>query len=143
MSVIDIYLDLLTLKQKPVMQAFIDRLTGELLEWASKNNEALTIKEFVLGKGITWQTFLRWTKTREPLKSAYEDVKLWVGIRREKGMIKKQYDSKSIMHIQHMWDDDWKQADEYHSNLRKKEQGEKQQGPIHIHMDSFDKKDEK
>jgi hypothetical protein len=141
-TVTDVYLDLFTLQQKPISQAFIERLSGELLEWAAKNKDALTVKEFVLNKGIQWRTFMRWTQSREPLKSVYEDVKLLIANRREKGMLKREYDTKCGMHMQYLWDDDWKQADEYHSSLRKKEQSEKQQGPVNVYMTPFGKADD-
>lgn len=141
-TVTDFYLDLFTLKEKPVSNAFIEQLAAQLLDWAAHDKEALSIKRFVLSKGIHWNTFIRWSQTREPLKSIYEDAKLLVAARREEGMIKKLYDSKSIMHIQYQFDEDWGAADQRWSDLRKKEQGDAQRGPITVVMSPLGDKTE-
>lgn len=131
-KVCDIYTDLFTLRKTPISEAFIERLAADMVEWASKDEDALTLKQFPLSRGISWKTFERWTKKHDLLKSAYEDMKTFIAIRREKGMITRKYDTKATMHIQHRYDEDWKKADEFHSSLRKTEKADEKHGNITV-----------
>jgi len=115
---LDEYQDCFTLKVKPITQAFIERFSTDLVNWAYNDQDALIISQFYLGKGISPQTFYRWVNKYELIKDANEIAKRCIGNRREIGALKKKYSESMILQRQCAYDPEW-EADRLRKNQDK------------------------
>lgn len=120
------YTDLMTLKKHPVHDVYLDRLALELLEWA-KNEDNLGITKFLQLKGIPHQDYLRFVARNENLALAHQEVKRYIGARREEGAIRKEFDAGMVYKSLPMYLPEWKENFEWQSNLKQKEIQEQKQ----------------
>lgn len=114
------YLDLFTFKLKPVNQAFIDRLSVELIQWVDDKKEArqrMKISQFYGMKKIPKKTYDRWVEKHPTLAAANEYAVMTLGDRREVGVAIRDYDS-SVLRMMWKYDPDWKYAEEWRSSLK-------------------------
>jgi len=125
---LDTYTDLRTLKQTPVSEAFLERLGKEFVEWALiKENEEvmdkrkICIQDFFAYKGINKASIYRWMEKSPSFKEQYLFGRNLIGLRREKGAFWKEASEKIFLRNAHQYEDDWKDADVFHSKLAKEE----------------------
>ena len=114
------YMDLFSLKMKPVTQGFIERLSKELLEWADKE-DSLILKRFYTQKKIPREAFYRWVNKYPELKLAYEHTKESIAHRRELGGMTRKFDPGFILQSMPMYDSDWKEFMQWKSSLKANE----------------------
>lgn len=112
------YLDCFQFKMLPVTEAFIERISSEMVLWAKDNPEALKISQFYSHKGISRPTFEKWCQKYPVMKSAKEQAMLFIGDRRETGAVTNKLNSKIVMHTMHFYDDDWRNMDKHHVDLK-------------------------
>lgn len=78
----------------PVSQTYIQALADNLMAWADdEEEEALRLDDFVDSRRLHYSTFHQWIAKYECLKEAHAYAKRRIASRREKGALKKQYDS--------------------------------------------------
>jgi hypothetical protein len=106
---------------RPITNRYLENLAVDLIEW-SKNDKSIILKEFFAVRGVLKEVFYRWCKTYPPLKDAHEIAKSFIAIRREKGGLTKQYDTTMIMRSMPMYDDEWKEFEEWRASLKNKEE---------------------
>lgn len=119
------YLDCFTFKYKPVTQAFIDRISKELVEWAQNDHEALKLSEFFNKKRIPRNTWDAWSRYPE-FKAARSIAVEALGNRREKGAITRKFDAGTVNFMMPMYDKDWREQTEWRAKLK----AESEQAPI-------------
>lgn len=105
----------------PMTEYVTCKLANELIEYAKKEEQSLTIGQFCKLKDIHRDTFDLWCSKYPKLASAKRIALQYIGNNRELGSLKKQLDSKTVMHIQYQYDDAWKKADHDQANLKKLE----------------------
>ncbi|TET06207.1 hypothetical protein E3J79_02555 [Candidatus Dependentiae bacterium] len=132
--VADIYHHMYTGKQMPISDAFFERLAIDLTNWAKNDKQAINLHQFTLKMGIPWNSFCRWSQTKEPLKRVYDDVKLMLATRREVGMLYGKMKERPIMYTMHRYDPDWDEADKRWSDLKKKEREEEQSKVVNVYI---------
>jgi hypothetical protein len=129
------YLDCFTFKYKPVTEAFIDRISNELLNWAQNDNDALKLTEFFNKKRIPKSTWEAWN--RYPIFKAARALAVEaLGNRREKGAITRKYDATTINVMMPLYDSDWKENVEWRAKL--KSESETAQVPQTVIFKSFE-----
>jgi len=116
----DTYFDLFGLRQKPVTDAFIDRLIEKILIWA-RDKKSMKISSFFYEQGIPMRTINRWSDKHQNLKDVIEDVKYMIGDRRELGAIYRKFEPGMIRTAMHLYDPEWKDMEIWRSELKAKQ----------------------
>lgn len=114
------YLDLFSLKMKPVTEGFIHRISQELNEW-SKKDDSLILKNFYTSKEIPKDAFYRWANTYPELKASLLHAKERISARREHGGMTRKFDPNFILNSMPMYDDDWKEFIAWKSKMKSQE----------------------
>lgn len=111
------YLDLHTMRIKPVSSMFIERLAIEVMSW-STNDDAIVFRDFIDNKHIPEDAYYRWVRTYPELKAAHTLAKGRIGSRREKGAITRKFDGSSVIGSMAMYDQEWKDLLAWKSSLK-------------------------
>ncbi len=117
-------LDMITLNWKPwpVTPEHINRLTEEVLQWATDEKiEALRITDFCTYKGTYTAHMYRLLEKYPSFKEAWKEATKIIGSRRERGALKKQYDGNTMRWGQHHYGEEWASYDKYHADLKNQE----------------------
>ena len=101
--IIDSYLDMVFMRERPVARAFLEGLATAWVEWAKKD-DSLRVKDFFIEQGISSQKMYEWISKYDFLKSAHGMVMEMIASRREKGAITRKYDGGFIKEMQSMYD---------------------------------------
>lgn len=118
------YRDMQTMEMKPCSSLFLERLAEDMIKWVDESEDNLLISEFFHSRKINMQNLYRWLPKSEVLQEAHAHVMTRLGIRREKGAIKKEYDSAMIRTTMPHYDKVWKDMEEWRSKLKEdKEEG--------------------
>lgn len=123
----DEYTDLMTFKQHPVHDVYIERLAMELMRWVTEEEKVLSLHEFTVKKGIPYVDFLRFVKRNDKLALAHQEAKMTLAVRRENGAIRKEFDAGMVYKSLPMYSTEWKENIEWQSNLKQKEVQEQKQ----------------
>jgi len=121
-SVVDYYKDLFTLREKPASMAVIERICQDLVQWAVETDDALTLGQFFLDRKISPRTVQRWAEKYDVASEALSLAKCAIGVRREVGAIKGQYNVPMIMSQQAKYDKSWQKLEEWRAELRARSQ---------------------
>lgn len=96
----------------------IKEIARELVEWAYNDNNALTVVQFRTGKRIGRSCWFRWIERFHFFKVANELALEIIGVRREIGAIKNEYNSSTVMNLMPMYNEDYKKMYEWKVSLR-------------------------
>jgi len=121
-KVSDQYKDLFVLRERPISDAFIERLAYDLVVWAVDNDDALKLSQFILDKRIYPKTFYSWTKRYQVLEMAKEVALEAIGNRREIGAITGKYNVNIVMSQMAKYDQSWWSLEERRTRLKAKVQ---------------------
>lgn len=95
-------------------------LAEDMMRWA-KEEEAFSIPEYLMENNIPHQRYYEWKAKFPFLKEAHEFAKMCIGIRRERGIIKGDYNAAAVIPVMSYYSKEWKEMDVWRSELRKKE----------------------
>lgn len=112
-----------TFRNHPMCQGGLERLAKRLRDWASKK-DALIMNDFYDQEGVPPQTFYDWRHKSTVLQEAYAFALRRIGSNRERGALLRKLDATMVKHVQHKYDPLWKEADKYHSSLKKEHKNE-------------------
>jgi len=120
--------NLLTGRQQPISLELIERVGHQFMEWAERSPDALTVHAFFRKKGFGWSTIRRW-RLRSPIFAEYYlNGMNAIGERRERGGLKRKFDSGIVRQTAHWFNADYKESHfeelKYKSELAKSEQNE-------------------
>lgn len=115
-KIVDQYPDMFFLKEKPVSEAFIERLSREMIDW-SKKDDSLRITQFFNVRGIPNAMIYRWMTKFPMLKQAHEFAMSVIADRRDVGAITRKYDGNYIDRAQAMYDPEYKKFLEWKASL--------------------------
>ena len=115
------YKDFFTNRMHPVTEAFLERISCELLEWAHNNPDAIRVEQFFLKKNIPLRTVGRWVDTYPNLKEAYDSADLVIAFRREEGAMRKGWNAQIVSKTMGMFDPRYKAFLEWESRLKSQE----------------------
>jgi len=108
-------------RDRPISLQRIDELAVELFDWAVNDPDALILSEFFDIKGISPTYIARWKKRSPILKESCEIAKAVIANRREKGAIKRKFDSNFIYRTMPLYRKSFKELEKWRSSLRTKE----------------------
>lgn len=107
-----------SLREKPVSEAYINRIADEIFKWAEECPDALIIADFLNQHRILQSNFTEWKRKFPQLKYANDFVKSMIAVRREKGMIHRDYDYKATSFMMPNYSKDWKEQFEYQNTVK-------------------------
>ena len=99
---------------------FIEAVARDLLRNAQKD-DMLTLEEYLVLLPVEPRTVHRWAQKNEALRKAIDKTNTLIGIRREKGMIRKEFEPQRTAYCMHLYLERYKDADAYHDK-RKQQQ---------------------
>lgn len=120
----DEYLDMFSFRQKPVSEAYLEKLFGDLLQWALNDEDALVMSAFFSKRGIGSDDIRRWRNRFTFVDSAYKFALSVVGSRREHGALKKNLDAGMVRYTMPAYGDkefSWTELEEWRAKMRAKE----------------------
>lgn len=103
---------------------YLVKMGQEAVQWCKDNPEAFHLCEFFALKGIANNTWQSWREKNESFDRACHECKRYLGRRREKGAMKKDYSEKMVMHTLHLYLDEVKRVEEWRAGLRTPEENE-------------------
>jgi hypothetical protein len=118
---IDEYRDFFTHRMHPVSDAFIRKLSADLIEYAETTEDLLRIEAFFTKKRIPATTCVRWREKFPEFKAAYEAAKSVLGMRREDGALRKGWSTGVVMNTMALYDDEYRKLREWEARLRDQE----------------------
>lgn len=121
-------------KQKPVSDAFLSDLAWDLITWA-KDENIRDLRKFLVSRNICKQSFYNWCKRFPMLDEAREFAKMCIASNLFDGAVTKKYDASLATKVLPMYDDEWKQLNEWYAKLR--ETHDNKSGNITVVMSSF------
>ncbi len=117
-KIVDFYTDLFFMKERPVSEAFIERIAHDMVTWAKKDT-SLRITQFFNELGIPNKMLYRWMEIYPSLRMAHDYTLSVIADRREVGAITKKYDGNYIKEMQPMYDPAYKSFLEWRAGLNK------------------------
>lgn len=135
----DEYRDCFSGKMVPVSELFIDRLSQDVIDWAIKEEKAISFAAFLNSKGILRNAFMGWVAKHEKLKAAYEFALQCLAVRREYGAATGGYNPNIIMYMQSFYCSEWKSQTEWRAKL--KTEMNENSGTKIVVMEKFDSSD--
>lgn len=104
----------------------------ELADWALNDPDALVLSEFWIKKGVGHRQWELWLEQSEELRETYALAKAAVGIRREKGGIRKKFSESMVHHSMAMYSPEWKGYAEWRAQLKAISNEGQNHGPTFI-----------
>ncbi len=135
----EMYTDMFTLRQTPISDDYLEKFALEWITVTLNDDDMLTLNDFYFKKGVNKGTVEGWIQRSPIVREAHDYVVNILGNRRERGSIKKQYDSTTILRSQHMYDKAWQASEEWRANLQAKISGAG--GNILVEMQAFPSSD--
>ncbi len=130
-KIIEVYRDMLFMKEKPISLGFLERLAQDMVEW-SKKETSLRITDFFLECDVPNAMIYRWMDKYDFLKYAHEITMMRIASRREIGAITRKFDAGAIEKYQPMYDPEYKKIVEWRSSLNEKNKDS--QGTLIVQM---------
>lgn len=138
-SWIEDYLDGYSFRMKPVNERFLRDLAKELVDWAEKDDDALTLEEFYTRKRIPSRTFEGWYRF-DWFKQAKDLALSFIGIRREKATLKRKLDAGTNNYMMPYYSSEWKKIVEWRQQLRNESQNNGT-GSVNVYLEKFESSD--
>lgn len=132
------YRDCFTFTMRPLTQAFLDRISSELIQWATHNEDALKVSQFYLSKGIPMNTYYNWLEKYPDFKEAHEIAMQLIGNRREVGGLKRKFDAGIVSYTMSHYDKTWKDMAKEKSELKMAEAAENKNETKVIILENFE-----
>jgi hypothetical protein len=111
------YRSMLTFQMMPARSDFVDRYFLEFNKEARENEEILFLGDFLKTKGIARQTWLEWKEKSPERQQLYDEAMEYIGMRRERGALKKQFSEKTVHFMQPLYSKDWKEQQKEQAKL--------------------------
>jgi len=107
------------LKMKPMPDSHLAKIATELVDWAEKNDKALSISQFYTKRRWAASTWHRWVDRSETLQEAVKVATAIFADRREIGAITGKYNAVTIMPYMSMFKKEYKDHAEWRASLNK------------------------
>ena len=101
-------------RQERINQGLINDIIDEMDVWVNKP-DAFTLEDFLGTKCISWMTFHNWLKKFPDLNDAWQNIKLRLAAKREKGLILGDYHPGAIMYSQRHYSKTWEDLAKSHA----------------------------
>lgn len=136
-KVCDLYRDLFTFREQPIMKASIDRLMEEALKEAVDNPNMLTVTQYFRKKGVAESTLRSWRKKYPDVHERYQELKSAVADNREVGGLTNKLNPAMVTYSMPLYSKQWQALMERKAELKKQAKEENQQGLKVIVMEKF------
>jgi len=96
---------------------YIKAIAEDLLRNAQKE-DMLTLEEYYVLLPEDLSTIDRWISKHACLRKANEKAKTIIGIRREKGVIRRDFEPSKTVYCMHHYLERWDKADKHHASIK-------------------------
>lgn len=129
--------------ERPYSENWIKQLAYDLLQWAENDEDALVLDEFYTRKHIRATDINRLNERWPYLLEAKELAKRFIGIRREKGALKRKLDAGMVMQSMPLYSVDWDelQKRKYELMAKAKDLANMSNGPAIVVIEKFPSSD--
>lgn len=131
------YLDCFHLKYKPVTEAFLERISQEMISWAKTNEKAYKISQFFSPKHIGYTTYTGWAKKYPQFEAAYNLAKTIIGDRRESGALERKLDAGTVIQMMPKYDPEWQEMVRERNEMKAQANEKANSGTQFIVMEKF------
>lgn len=100
--------------------SFLENFAKNMINYALNTEDCLTVEDLFLSEGIPSGTYYDWIKKHEFFARAHKHAKEIIGRRREKGGLKRKFDTSLVKDSMYQYNSRWKKADEYRQSLKSK-----------------------
>jgi len=114
------YTDLFSFAITPVSQSYLLKFALEWVSWASDNEDALTMTQYLNLKRLHQKTIDRWALRCPELTQAHEMVLQIIGDRRERGAITRKFDAAVVLKSMAMYNAKWREIEEWRATMSAK-----------------------
>lgn len=118
------YLDMFTMKPKPIHKDYLHHMAVELVECA-KNKQIYSINGYAVLKGIRSQELLQFAQRYPFLKEAIDYARMVCALHREEGALKNELNAAWVAKTQPLHDPEFKKLEEWRASLRNQDDKEK------------------
>jgi len=139
--VYDDYLDMFTMRKRPINIKYIEKFANDMVHWALNDPDAFKLAQYYRIRGVGGDDMERWTERYPDLKKANSYVLGILGDKREMGGLKKDYDSGMVRTMMPRYDKDWRSIEKWRSLLREQE-SKAAGGTKFVVMDKFPDSDQ-
>jgi len=129
------YRSFVDFEMKVVTQSFLEKLAKHILQEAMHNDDYLAVEDLYITLGIPEKTYYEWTERFEFFREAHKQAVRMIGLRREKGGLKRKFDSGIVSSSMHQYNKRWEKAAEWKAALRQKEEASK--GNITVILEKY------
>lgn len=112
------YQDFFAFKQQPINEAFLERLGQELIIFAETHKGILRHEWFFTSKRIPLETVRRWVLKYPNFGNAFNTAKYIIGMRREDGALKKEFNEKIYLQSAQRYDAESIEDAKFHAKIR-------------------------
>jgi hypothetical protein len=112
------FMNMTTLTKQIATQVWAEKMATKLVKWVEESEDAVTLTEFYRSIGVLSQDFCELSRKYPILEKAQEYARMVIGDRREKGMIKRKFDSGSTAFMMPHYSYDWKKIIEWRASLK-------------------------
>jgi hypothetical protein len=110
------YFDFKDMQKKLFTNTTAENWAKELYDYV-QHPDCLKATEYILTKGIAYETFMQLCEKYEILAEAYKAARYIVGVRREKGALKNELNAGMVHISQSIYDPEWKANAEWKAKL--------------------------
>lgn len=138
--VAEIYRDAYTMQNYVTTKDFWERFAVEMLKWYRENPLAITVKSYLLVRGVPYNTYQKAVLNYEILNLAHKELLTLLDDRRHHDAYYNKANASFVARTQHLYDPEWdKHVNEYHAQLKKIENAE-QSKILVVKVPSFEEK---
>lgn len=112
-----------TLTKQVASELWAEKMSKRMIDWATQNEDALTLGEFYTSIGILNQDFCALAAKYPLLQKALDYTRQVIGDRREKGMLTRKFDSGSVAYMMPAYDPMWKEIVAWRASLKQPAEG--------------------
>ena len=94
-------------REIPLPAAQVDRLEKAILDWCDEE-DSVSFDEFLDERGIGDDVWIEWRDKHPKIQKAYEYAMRHIGVKREKGMAIRKYDTNAYSRNQHHFSKTWR-----------------------------------
>jgi len=125
LKVFDVYLDMFTLRQKPISQDTIIALGNSLVDWALNTENAIVIDKFFEDRGFANKDVKRFCATVPQFEVAYSHALSIIGTRREMAGYQGKAVTGFVLYSMPMYKESWERESTRRAKLKETQQDTK------------------
>lgn len=103
----------------PPLPAVVDALKDDVWAWAfNPKDEDFTMLDYLYERNISYVSWRKLMNKHPDLKTEWENAKIFIGNKREKGALKRDLSEKVVLRSMPMYSENWKELEQWYAKIR-------------------------